>query len=161
THGLFKSSDARMSGLLLHGPTLLSVGQLLETEGLSRPRVVVLSACETGVYEIGTNPDEFIGLPGTFTVLGAAGVVGRLGPGPGPATSFLIAKFYEMHIVGGLPPPTALRRAQLWLQQATNADLLAYTRLAEKQGRLDHQHVAEVEEELGEAALTRSRNRAL
>ena len=107
----------------MHGPQRLSVGRLLETDGLGRPRLVVLSACETGLYDIDRNPDEFIGLPGTFTALGAAGVLGTLWPVNDTATALLIAKFYDLHMGGRLAPPTALRQAQLWLRQATNADL--------------------------------------
>ena len=67
----------------MHGEAPLSVGRLLDTEGLGRPRLVVLSACETGLFDINRNPDEFIGLPGTFTALGAAGVLGTLVAGVG------------------------------------------------------------------------------
>ena len=69
-------------------------------------------ACETGLSEITSNPDEFIGLPGTFTALGAAGVLGTLWPVSDAATALLIAKFYELHIEQRLSPPTALHQAQ-------------------------------------------------
>jgi len=134
---------------------------LLETDGLGRPRLVVLSACETGLYDINDNPDEFIGLPSTFTALGASGVLGTLWPVSDVATALLIAKFYELHMGLGVAPPTALWRAQLWLRQTTNAELEAYTRLAAEQGRLESRHVAEIERDLGEEGLTRSRNSAL
>jgi CHAT domain-containing protein len=73
----------------------------------------------------------------------------------------LIAKFYELHMGLGVAPPTALWRAQLWLRQATNVELEAYTRLAAEQGRLECRHVAAIERDLGEEGLTRSRNSAL
>ena len=78
THGGFSWTDARQSALLMHDAVPLSVGSLLEAEVLGRPRLVVLSACETGLYDITNSPDEFIGLPATFTALGAAGVLGTL-----------------------------------------------------------------------------------
>ncbi len=162
SHGTFSWRDARQSALLMHGLQRLSVGRLLdEAGGLGRPRLVVLSACETGLYDISRNPDEFIGLPGTFTALGAAGVLGTLWPVNDMATSLLVAKFYDLHLPGRLAPPTALRRAQLWLRQATNADLLAYARGAARQGRLDRTHVAAIEEELSADGLRRARKRAL
>ncbi len=161
SHGIFKWGDARQSALLMHGLQRLSVGQLLESHGLGRPRLVVLSACETGLYDISRNPDEFIGLPGTFTALGAAGVLGTLWPVNDMATALLVAKFYDLHLAGKLAPPTALRRAQLWLGHATNADLLAYARGAARQGRLDRKHVAAVEAELSADSLRRARKRAL
>jgi CHAT domain-containing protein/tetratricopeptide (TPR) repeat protein len=159
SHGSFSWEDARQSALIMHAMAPLSVGRLLEAEGLGRPRLVVLSACETGLYDINRSPDEFIGLPGTFTALGAAGVLGTLWPVSDTATALLIAKFYELHMDGGLPPPTALRRAQLWLRQATNADLQGYARIAARQGRLERGRAARIGEALSAEGLTRSRSR--
>jgi CHAT domain-containing protein len=160
SHGTFSWGDARKSGLYMAGPAVLTVGRLLDTDGLGRPRLVVLSACETGLYDIRSNPDEFIGLPGTFTALGAAGVLGTLWPVDDAATSLLMSKFYELHLGSRLAPPTALRRAQTWLREATNADLQAYARGATWQGRLETRHLSELEADLSDDGLKRSRNAA-
>jgi CHAT domain-containing protein len=160
SHGIFSWNDARKSSLILHGMQPLSVGKLLETGGLGRPRLVVLSACETGLYDINRTPDEFIGLPGAFTALGAAGVLGTLWPVDDAATALLVGKFYDLHMTERLAPPTALRRAQIWLRRATNTDLQAFARGAAKQGRMDMRHLSELETELSEEGLTRSRNAA-
>jgi CHAT domain-containing protein len=80
SHGKFDWNDVRASGLLMRDETL-SISRLLTTEGgLGRPRLVVLSACETGLYDIDRNPEEFVGLPATFLRIGAAGVVSSLWP---------------------------------------------------------------------------------
>jgi CHAT domain-containing protein/tetratricopeptide (TPR) repeat protein len=160
SHGSFSWDDARQSALIMHAMAPLSVGRLLEAEGLGRPRLVVLSACETGLYDINRSPDEFIGLPGTFAALGAAGVLGTLWPVSDTATALLIAKFYELHMDDRLPPSTALWRAQLWLRQATNADLQGYARIAARQGRLERSRAAQIGEALSAEGLTRSRSRA-
>jgi CHAT domain-containing protein len=128
---------------------------------MGRPRLVVLSACETGLYGIDRDPDEFIGLPGTFTALGAAGVLGTLWPVADTATALLIARFYDLHMSGKLAPPTTLRRAQLWLRQATSQDLIVYAKGVAREGRLDATHVARMPEELGDDGLHRSRHAAL
>ena len=130
THGTFSWGDARRSGLFMKGHEVLTVGTLLEAQGLGRPRLVVLSACETGLYDIIRNPDEFMGLPGTFMGLGAAGVLASLWPVDDRATALLIAKFYELHRGHGLTPAAALQRAQAWLGQATRAELVAYVQRA-------------------------------
>ena len=161
SHATFSWDDARSSALLMHDDSRLSVGRLLDTDGLGRPRLVVLSACETGLYDIYRNPNEFIGLPGTFTALGAAGVLSTLWPVSDAATALLIAKFYELHLVAKLSPPAATSRAQAWLRQATNVDLQAYARAAAKQGRLETRHFAEIKQELSVEGLARSRNRAI
>jgi len=158
SHGTFVWQDPRQSALIMHGMERLSVGRLLETEGLDRPRLVVLSACETGLYDVTSNPDEFIGLPVAFSALGAAGVVGTLWPVSDAATALLIAKFYELHIGDRLSPPTALHRAQAWLRTATNRDLDAYAKAAGAKGRLGRRHLSEIEHELSAAGLARSRN---
>jgi CHAT domain-containing protein/tetratricopeptide (TPR) repeat protein len=161
SHGTFSWLDPRQSALLMHDQARLSVGRLLETEGLGRPRLVVLSACETGLYDfIGGSPDEFIGLPGAFAALGAAGVLGTLWPVSDAATALLIAKFYELHMAAGLSPPTALSRAQAWLRQATNDVLHSYAKGLAGQGRLQSRHLVEIEHELGAEGSTRSRNLA-
>jgi CHAT domain-containing protein len=161
SHGTFSWADARDSALIMHGLARLSVGRLLEANGLGHPRLVVLSACETGLYDINSNPDEFIGLPGTFTALGATGVLGTLWPVSDAATTLLIARFYDLHLGQGLPPPTALSRSQAWLRQATNVDLQAYARAAARRGQLKSRHLRDIEQELGADALQSSRNNAL
>jgi CHAT domain-containing protein len=148
SHGSFSWLDARNSGLVMHGAELLTVGRLLDAPALGRPRLVVLSACETGLSDIRSSPDEFIGLPGTFTALGAAGVVGTLWPVSDAATALLMAKFYELHLGVGVDPPTALRQAQSWLRHATNGDLNGYATVATRSGRLAGQHLATIEHEL-------------
>jgi CHAT domain-containing protein len=148
SHGTFSWGNARESALLMHGQAPLSVGRLLESGGLGRPRLVVLSACESGLYGIDHNPDEFIGLPGAFTTLGAAGVLGSLWPVQDDATALLISKFYQFHIAEALPPATALRQAQAWLRSATKEDLLGFTAGAVAQGRLETRHLRELEQAL-------------
>ena len=161
SHGTFSWSDVRQSALIMHGPTRLSVGHLQATDGLGRPRLVVMSACETGLLDITSNPDEFVGLPGTFMALGAAGVVGTLWPVNDTATALLMARFYELHIGERLPPASALGRAQAWLREATNTDLQAYVADAVIKARLTPQLGAQIEQELSLEGMRRSRNSAV
>lgn len=158
SHGTFSWSDVRQSALIMHDFARLSVGRLLEAGGLGRPRLVVLSACETGLSEITNNPDEFIGLPGSFMGLGAAGVLGTLWPVSDAATALLMARFYELHVGERMRPATALHRAQSWLRQATNAELTAYVRDAAKADRITSRQAAAIAESLSPEALKRGRN---
>jgi hypothetical protein len=146
SHGFFDWSDARKAGLLMKDREPLSIGALLDVEGsLGRPRLVVLSACETGLYDTNRNPDEFVGLPATFMQLGATGVLGTLWQVSDLATAFLMAKFYDLHIGEGLSPPTALKRAQSWLRQAKTADLVAYARAIAARAKLAPDKLADLE----------------
>jgi CHAT domain-containing protein len=161
SHGTFSWDDARASALVMHDSPL-TVGRLLEADGIGRPRLVVLSACETGLYDIDRNPDEFVGLPGTFMALGAAGVLSTLWPVDDRASWLLMAKFYELHMgVARLPPPTALRRAQAWLRTATDADLRRHARSAVARGRLERRDLEEIEQTFSEEEPGRSRSRRL
>ena len=113
SHGFFNWTDARQSGLLMKDRQELTVGRLVDQQGaLGSPRLVVLSACETGLYETNRNPEEFVGLPATFMELGAAGIVSALWQVSDVATALLMAKFYDLHMDRGLSPPAAFRAAQ-------------------------------------------------
>jgi CHAT domain-containing protein/tetratricopeptide (TPR) repeat protein len=158
SHGTFTWSDVRQSALIMHNAERLSVGRLLEVDGLSRPRLVVLSACETGLSEITRNPDEFVGLPGAFMALGAAGVLGTLWPVSDIASALLIARFYELHIGERLRPATALQRAQVWLREATNEELSAYVQGAAGAGRIARGFATATSEAMSPESLKKDRN---
>ena len=160
SHGTFTWADVRQSALIMHGAARLSVGGLLEAEGSRNPRLVVLSACETGLSEITRNPDEFVGLPSAFLALGAVGVLGTLWPVSDAATALLMARFYELHIGEGLPPATALHRAQAWLRQATNTEIAAYVENAAGLGQIDRRHASSIADSMSAEALKRGRDSA-
>jgi CHAT domain-containing protein len=126
-----------------------TVGTLLETEDLGRPRLVVMSACESGLHDIDRTPEEFIGLPGAFMMIGASAVLGTLWPVDDRATALLTARFYELHLRQGLWPAAALRQAQLWLRDATRADLAGYAHAATAEGRLGTDQARLLEQALG------------
>lgn len=149
SHGRFDWEDARRAGLIVKDGETLTIGAFLDAEGsLGRPRLVVLSACETGLYDTARNADEFVGLPATFMQLGAVGVLGTLWQVDDLATSLLMAKFYDLHLTERLAPPTALNRAQSWLRTSTRDDLLAYARSAATAARLDGSKLTDLLSEL-------------
>jgi CHAT domain-containing protein len=144
SHGFFDWEDARRSGLRMKGEEPLTVSDLLDTEGTSRPRLVVLSACETGLYDTKQRPEEFVGLPTAFMQLGAAGVLSSLWEVDDLATAFLMAKFYDFHLDQNLAPADALRKAQAWLRNATRADLLQFGQTAAANAKVDSAKLAEL-----------------
>src|SRR5262245_20921377 len=150
THGAFDWLDARQSGLMMRRGETLTIGALLDAEGqVGRPRLVVLSACETGLYDTSRNVEEFVGLPATFMQLGAAGVLATLWQVDDLATSLLMAKFSDLHLGHGLAPPRALKVAQSWLRGATTAELVAYAKSAAGKARLDPAKLADLDAALG------------
>jgi CHAT domain-containing protein len=136
THGSYDWSKPRQSAVLLAKSERLTMGDLLDRTGLGSPRLVVLSACETGIVDFQRTPDEFTGLPSAFLQAGAAGVVASLWPVDDVSTALLMMRFYDRHRGAGEAPAAALRNAQLWLRDATQADLVAYIARMVREGRL-------------------------
>jgi CHAT domain-containing protein len=89
-------------------------------------RLVVLSACETGISEFNSISDEYISLPSGFLAAGSSSVVATLWAVNDLSTSFLMIKFYQL-LKAGLSVPLALNSAQVWLRDATKEDLQLWT----------------------------------
>jgi CHAT domain-containing protein len=128
-HGEFDPNDPMLSGILLSGGRF-TLRKLVTRPELKKARLVVLSACQTAITEFNRLPEEVIGLPSGFIQAGASGVVGSLWPVNDISTALLMIKFYQYHLAGDplnsippLSPVSALRKAQLWLRDLTNADL--------------------------------------
>jgi CHAT domain len=133
-HGSFDWSQPTRSGVLLRGgrrtsdQVRLTIRDVVTQARRAPPRLVVLSACETGLVGLEDNPDAFIGLPAAFLASGARGVVATLWPVNDVATALLVGRFYYAMQREGATPPAALRRAQLWLRDATQEELVAFLR---------------------------------
>lgn len=135
-HGVFNWENPQASELQLTSSMRLTLAELLQSgEVRGAPRLIVLSACESGLVDVDRDPNEFIGLPAAFLEAGGAGVIASLWPVSDLATSLLFARFYEVHLgERQLSAPAALREAQLWLRDASRDDLLAYVDAAVERG---------------------------
>ncbi len=131
-HGWFDGWDVLGSYLLLAQGGKLELRDLMTLQVARPPRLVVLSACQTAIHEFQNTPDEVIGLPAGFLRSGVPGIVACLWPVDDLSTALLMARFYEIHLLGDserlLPPAQALRRAQLWLRDIQAGDLLQFFR---------------------------------
>ena len=106
-HGQFRSDNPMFSALHLHDGALTV--ELAEALNL-RPGIVVLSACETGLAELGSG-DEMVGLVRAFLVAGAARVLASLWPVDDEVTAAFMASFYAA-LCCGQTPAAALQLAQ-------------------------------------------------
>ncbi|WP_240971770.1 MULTISPECIES: CHAT domain-containing protein [unclassified Microbispora] len=106
--------------LLATGP--LSLKEILEADGSTRCELAVLSACETGVPGERL-PDEAVSLAVGLLHIGVSGVVSSQWAVSDSAALLLMAKLYELFTVAELPMAQALRRAQIWLRDASCDDL--------------------------------------
>jgi CHAT domain-containing protein len=122
-HGSYDWENPMQSGLVLAGGQRLSLADTVVHLDLGAARLVVLSACETGLTDIRQSPDEFLGLPAGFLQAGAPAVVSTLWPIADLSTMLLMERFYRAHLGDGLSPAAALREAQLWLRNTTAGEL--------------------------------------
>jgi CHAT domain-containing protein/tetratricopeptide (TPR) repeat protein len=99
----------------------LSLADILARLDLGSTRLAVLSACETGLFEIQSAADEEFGMTTGFLQAGAACVVSSLWLVDDIATMLLMRSFYAMMLgTESWSPAIALRMAQSWLKTTTN-----------------------------------------
>jgi CHAT domain-containing protein len=113
THGIL-DQDAPMFSALLTSPaqgqpSRLSLLELLDRK--IRSRLVVMSACETGLGRMSAG-DEITGLTRTFLAAGARVVVSSLWKVSDESTATLMQEFYR-GMRSGMPPAGAMRAAEL------------------------------------------------
>lgn len=112
----------RFFGAPLSAAFSLSNGEQLSALEIARLRIearlVVASACETGVTQQYDQIDESLGLASAFLAAGAAGVVSTLWAVDDFAAALVVSRFYEELWGTNASPEVALRTAQLWLRDA-------------------------------------------
>jgi CHAT domain-containing protein len=126
THSVFDPRDPRRCAIRLARDQVLTLDSLLGSDLLGGPRIVVLSACESGLQDVARSPDEFIGFPTAFLQLGAKGVIATLWPVSDASAALLAAHVFQGLLQEQLPASAALRKAQLWIRNASVADLKTY-----------------------------------
>jgi len=119
------------SHLLLQNGTTIDLGKCLTlldlfTLDLSQCRLVTLSACETGLTDLTSVSDEYIGLPNGFLVAGASSIVCSLWIVNDLSTALLMIRFYQ-NLKSGSAVAVALNQSQLWLRDATKEQLEQWT----------------------------------
>ncbi|NCR51381.1 MAG: tetratricopeptide repeat protein [Microcystis aeruginosa S11-01] len=119
-HGRFNIKNPLESALFLANKEPLTLGEIFELR-LNKCRLVTLSACETGLIDLNSISDEYIGLPSGFLFAGSPSVVSSLWKVNDLSTSFLMIKFYEILFDENqqVSVPVALKQAQYWLQDLT------------------------------------------
>ncbi len=121
-HAEFHWANAAESGLLLANGRLRIEDILSPEMDLGSSHLVTLSACETGMTEFRTMPDEFIGLAGALLEAGAPAVISSLWPVDDISTKLLLTEMYRLHL-GGMSVAAALQGAQRWVSEATAEEL--------------------------------------
>jgi CHAT domain-containing protein len=89
----------------------MRLGEIFQEIRLSRARLVVLSACKTGLTKIEQRHEEYIGLPAGFLHAGATTVVSSLWPVADVAT-WLLMRTFAQYVASGMSSAEALRSSQ-------------------------------------------------
>lgn len=130
THGSYAPFMPKQSAILLAGEQRLTLGALQEIDAVEDLRLVVLSACDSGLPGLDARSvDEFISLPTGFVQAGAAAVIASHWPVRDDAAFFLTDRFYQIYLDeqgrARQSPAEALQSASLWLRDVTCGDLAA------------------------------------
>jgi CHAT domain-containing protein/tetratricopeptide (TPR) repeat protein len=122
-HGQFLLDEPLDSSLELSGGELLRLRDLFDPRlDLTSMRLVVLSACQTGITDQEL-PDEALGFPAVFLQAGVPATVSTLWPVPDGPTAFLLIRFYQNLFEDPMEPALALCQARRWLRTATAHEL--------------------------------------
>ena len=121
-HG-FAAYDMADAGLIMAGGDVLTLRDFLGLGSIDgHVRLAVMSACETAVLD-GRVPDEVVSLPSAMLRIGVPNAVGSLWSVPaGLSTALLFARFYELWRDEHMDLADALREAQCWTRDSTNAE---------------------------------------
>ncbi|WP_420372225.1 CHAT domain-containing protein [Microcystis aeruginosa] len=124
-HGSFNPANPLESALFLANKEPLTLGEIFELR-LNKCRLVTLSACETGLIDLNSISDEYIGLPSGFLFAGSPSVVSSLWTVNDLSTSFLMIKLYEILFNENqqVSVPVALKMAQNWLKNLTSEQFI-------------------------------------
>jgi CHAT domain-containing protein len=122
-HGHADLANPLRSGFLMSGDEVLTLADLFHVD-LNRVRLLVLSACETGLMGIPL-PDEAVSLPSGMLQAGARAVISPLWAISSDTALLLVSRFYQLWRRQGLDPAEALRQAQIWVRDSTNQEKIA------------------------------------
>ncbi|AFY38473.1 TPR repeat-containing protein [[Leptolyngbya] sp. PCC 7376] len=106
-HGTFDFQSPLNSALILNddnednADNRLTLAEIFELN-LPNCSLVSLSACETGITDLNSLGDEYVGLPSGFIYAGASAVISSLWPVSDLATSILMIQTYH-YLKNGLP----------------------------------------------------------
>jgi hypothetical protein len=120
-HGRYSQKNPLESALMLAKGTCLTAADVVSTLDLRSSRLVVLSACQSGLTDLTTLAREYIGLPTAFLEAGSPSVLSTLWSVDDASTMLLIDRFYAEHVGSLLPASVALARAQVWLRDSKDA----------------------------------------
>lgn len=131
-HGKYEPDQALQSAIFLSQNEKLTMNQFLSGDFEMASRLVILSACQTGIVDQSTGL-ELNGFPAGFIQAGVPGIISSLWPVDDLSTTLLMNYFFQDHIARGNSPSKALYNAQSWLKGLTAEQVQALKNLHEDQ----------------------------
>ncbi|MET4921137.1 CHAT domain-containing protein [Streptomyces sp. PSRA5] len=129
-HGEVVDGSPLDGGLVLSRDRLLTVRDVLRLPA-GNVRMAVLPACRTGAVDRAVL-DEAAGMPSAFLQGGYAAVMATGWDADGWVCALITDRFYTHWLGEGMEPEQALRQAQIWVRDSTNAEKhAAYPQLPE------------------------------
>lgn len=132
-HGDFNFSAPLFSGFYLSNHSKYFAAQLFAQQEALKAQFAVLSACQTAIPDFESGTNEITGLITAFLWAGVPKVLGTLWPIDDLSTALLMMRFYQYYINRDsvddketMLPVDALRKAQLWIRDATTREIRDY-----------------------------------
>lgn len=122
-HGTVVDGSPLDGGLVMARDRLLTVRDVLKLAPRDA-RLALLPTCRTGALDEAVL-DEAAGMPSAFLQGGYAGVMATGWDADGWVCSLITDRFYTHWLGDGLEPEQALRQAQIWVRDSTNAEKYA------------------------------------
>ncbi len=116
-HGYSDPIDPMHSSLIMAFDERLTVSDI-HTSRVEAARIVVLSACETGLIGQQTM-DEVLGFPVAWMGSGVPCIISSIWSVDDESTAHLMSMFYQNLMVGKMRPDKAMRLAQIQLRDTT------------------------------------------
>ncbi|MEO0088921.1 MAG: CHAT domain-containing tetratricopeptide repeat protein [candidate division WOR-3 bacterium] len=128
THGTYHLGSAFNSLLYLGVNEYLTLSEIFEKVKLPNSWLVSLSACETALIDYRDIADESIGLHTGFLYAGAPTVIATLWTVADISTALIMIRTYDNIFNKNMGKGEALRKAQLWLKEATKKELIDWAK---------------------------------
>jgi len=98
-HGLYNWENPAESGLVLDKWEILKPKDIIEKMNLHQARLIMLSACHTGMVDMNNFQNEYVGIIPSFIITGAPCVISSLWEIGDQSTPKLINRFYDNFLI--------------------------------------------------------------
>ncbi len=125
-HGQHHFTYSEESSLSLADGDNIKSDDLVRMASKQFQRLIILTSCEAGMMDSYKKIGAIHNFPTIMMLSGAIGVIAPVWEVNSMAVCILMIRLYENHFVDKLPPPQALKDAQLWIREASTDNIIQY-----------------------------------